>query len=145
MEQHFEKEIHGGQFGEIHNHYAKKDEPILHSHSTGTCPQCGGESYRFNPYCYNGKCTFGIKQYFDYQEWYEKEQHRKALLQKKSQRLVIFTLVGFVICLLGLYLGSLHPVGYFVFFVAGSLALVFNKAGQHVENEIKEIGTEEYK
>jgi len=25
------------------------------------------------------------------------------------------------------------------------LALVFNKAGQHVEKEIKEIGTEEYK
>nr|DAS41778.1 MAG TPA: baseplate protein [Caudoviricetes sp.] len=145
MEQHFEKEIHGGQFGEIHNHYAKKDEPIPHSHLTVTCPQCGGESYRFNEYCYNGKCTFGIKQYFDYQEWQEKEQRRKALLQKQSQRLVIFTLVGFVICLLGLYLGSLHPVGYLVFFVAGYLALVFNKAGQHVEKEIKEIGTEEYK
>ena len=124
MEQQFEKEIHGGQFGEIHNHYAKKDEPIPHSHLTVTCPQCGGESYRFNEYCYNG---------------------RKALLQKKSQRLVIFTLMGFVTCLLGLYLGSLHPVGYFVFFVAGYLALVFNKAGQHVEKEIKEIETEEYK
>ena len=89
MEQHFEKEIHGGQFGEIHNHYAKKDEPIPHSHLTVTCPQCGGESYRFNEYCYNGKCTFGIKQYFDYQEWYEKEQHRKALLSKEKPRLVI--------------------------------------------------------
>lgn len=44
MEQHFEKEIHGGQFGEIHNHYAKKDEPIPHSHLTVTCPQCGAKA-----------------------------------------------------------------------------------------------------
>ena len=108
------------------------------------CPQCGGESYRFNEYCYNGKCTFGIKQYFDYQEWQEKEQRRKALLKKQSQRLAIFTRVGFVICLLGLCLGSLlHPVGYLVFFVACYLALVFNKAGQEVEKEIPKIETEE--
>lgn len=107
------------------------------------CPQCGGASYRFNEYCYNGKCTFGIKQYFDYQEWYEKEQHRKALLQKKSQRLGIFTLVAFLTSLFGLYLGSLHPVGYLVFFVAGYLALVFNNSGQQVGKEITKIETEE--
>ena len=135
------------QFNNINEAHFHQPEKAIDKNSPHIviCPQCGGESYRFNEYCYNSKCTFGIKQYFDYQEWYEKEQHRKALLQKKSQRLVIFTLMGFVTCLLGLYLGSLHPVGYFVFFVAGYLALVFNKAGQHVEKEIKEIGTEEYK
>ena len=135
------------QFNNINEAHFHQPEKVIDKNSPHIviCPQCGGESYRFNEYCYNSKCTFGIKQYFDYQEWYEKEQHRKALLQKKSQRLVIFTLMGFVTCLLGLYLGSLHPVGYFVFFVAGYLALVFNKAGQHVEKEIKEIGTEEYK
>lgn len=107
------------------------------------CPQCGRESYRFNEYCNNGKCTFGIRAYFDYQEWMEQEKRRQAFLQKQSQRLVIFTILGFVISLLGLFLGNQHPIGYLLFLVAGFLTLAFNNAGQKIDKEIKEINIKE--
>ncbi|WGE51150.1 hypothetical protein NYR68_01815 [Actinobacillus equuli subsp. haemolyticus] len=130
-----------GQFNNIneaHFHQVEKEIDKTCPHVV-TCPQCGGESYRFNEYCNNGKCTFGIKAYFDNQERLEKEQRRKALLQKQSQKLAIFTIIGFVLCLSGLFLGSKYPLGYVLFFAAGLLALIFNKAEQHIEQEIRNI------
>ena len=121
MEQHFEKEIHGGQFGEIHNHYAQKDEPIPHSHLTVICPQCGGESYRFNEYCYNGKCTFGIKQYFNEQEQIVEQRER----EKQKGFCSLIGLVGFVLSIVISYIGSqyFHSPEMTWFFFGGVLWL----------------------
>ncbi|MFU2080629.1 hypothetical protein ACLQ91_08685 [Avibacterium endocarditidis] len=66
------------------------------------CPQCGGESYRFNEYCYSGKCTFGIKQYFDELEQIAQEQER----EKRKGRCSLIGLSGLVCSIAIGYIGS---------------------------------------
>ncbi|VGM96250.1 Uncharacterised protein [uncultured Avibacterium sp.] len=145
MKQKFEAPIYGGQFGVIYNSPPpKNDDKIPDNHPWKViCPQCEHTTLRFNEYCNNGQCTFGIRAHFDNQEWMEQEKRRQAFLQKQSQRLVIFTILVFVISLLGLFLGNQHPIGYLLFLVAGFLTLAFNNAGQKIDKEIKEINIKE--
>ncbi|WIM82557.1 hypothetical protein [Gallibacterium anatis] len=66
------------------------------------CPQCGGESYRFNEYCYNGKCTFGIKAHFNELERIAQEQEYEK--QKGLCSLIGF--IGFAVSIAISYIGS---------------------------------------
>ncbi|SUB23909.1 hypothetical protein [Avibacterium avium] len=66
------------------------------------CPQCGGASYRFNEYCNNGKCTFGIRAYFDELEQIAQEQER----EKRKGRCSLIGLSGFAFSIAISYIGS---------------------------------------
>lgn len=64
------------------NHYHGKHDseiPLNHPHRV-TCPQCNQATLRFNEYCGNGPCTFGIRQYFD-----EIERQKLAEEQRRQQ------------------------------------------------------------
>ena len=103
MGQKFEGDIHGGQFGIIHNPPPEKEEQIPDNHPWKVvCPQCAHTTLRFNEYCGNGKCTFGIKAFFDEQEQIVQEQEREK--QKGFRSLIGFA--GLIVSAIIGYIGS---------------------------------------
>lgn len=85
------------------------------------CPQCSGESYRFNEYCNNGKCTFGIRAYFDELEQIAQEQER----EKRKGRCSLIGLSGFAFSITISYIGSqwFHMPRIAFWFLGGSVWL----------------------
>jgi len=96
------------QFNNINEAHFHQPEKVIDKNSPHIviCPQCGGESYRFNEYCYNGKCTFGIKQYFDYQEWHEKKQPPNTFIKQKP---AFPAVQRFLKCMEEEFFGLLNP------------------------------------
>lgn len=63
------------------NHYHGKHDgeiPLDHPHRV-ICPQCNQATLRFNEYCGNGPCTFGIRQHFD-------EIERQKLVEEQRRQ-----------------------------------------------------------
>lgn len=105
---------------EAHFHQTEKSIDKNSPHIV-ICPQCDGESYRFNEYCNNGKCTFGIRAHFDELDRIEREKQR----EKQKGYFSIIGFGGFALSIAVSYIGSqwLHIPEMGVSFFAGILWL----------------------
>lgn len=101
---------------EAHFHQPEKQIDRTSPHIVN-CPQCGGESYRFNEYCNNGKCTFGIRAYFDELEQIAQEQER----EKRKGRCSLIGLSSIAFSIAISYIGSqwFHIPGMAFWFFGG--------------------------
>nr|DAI22409.1 MAG TPA: RNA polymerase-like protein [Caudoviricetes sp.] len=106
MEQRFEKDIHGGQFGNIHNHYEQK--PVrTRPRIAVTCPQCQQETWRYNELCNSeAGCTFGIRAHFDMLEQIEREREEIRRRESNKQFCFFIGIVGFIISIAISYIGT---------------------------------------
>ena len=128
------------QFNNIQEaHFHQMDKSIdQNSPHIVICPQCNEESYRFNEYCNNGKCTFGIRAYFDELNRieYEKQYRQKRL--KQQTRHTLYSLLAFLGSLSGAWLAQFSSIlGLGIFFIGLLLALGFNHSAKIISDELK--------
>jgi hypothetical protein len=84
IEQKFQGDIHGGQFGEIHNHPQQEPDIPENNPHLVECPQCGEYTFKYNEYCGRGICRFGVKAYFLAEEAEEREE--RIRLQREDHK-----------------------------------------------------------